>query len=136
MSIKFQRLEIFSSDIRLQESKSTRHPPSSGKCKLCLVHSLAPGCSGLSCCPHLASALLPGNQRQTMSRIQWCINQDISDQESKDLNSRSYYRRIIYFILFLWICDVLAIKIIYKWMSLLYVVIFSDSPFLTLNDFS
>ena len=40
---------------------------------------------------------------------------DVSYQEeSKDFNSRSYYRSVIYFISILGICDLLAIKIIYK----------------------
>ena len=135
MSIKFQRLEIFSSDIRLQESKSTRHPPShppeSASC-------VSPQSGARLQRPLLLPS--PGlcivTRQPAPDNVQDPVMYQSGFQESKDLNSRSYYRRIIYFILFLWICDVLAIKIIYKWMSLLYVVIFSDSPFLTLNDFS
>ena len=101
MSIKFQRLELFSSDIRLQESRNTRHPPSipppeSASCVQSTVWRQAAAASpaALTWPLHCYQATSAGARQGAGSR-------DVSGyQESQDFNSRSYYS-IIYFIFYL-----------------------------------
>ena len=130
MSIKFQRLELFSSDIRLQESRNTRHPPS-------LLQKVQVVFRSQSGARLQRPLLLPSPGLCNVTRQPALRPDNVQDPVLYHIRRNlktlthvvTYYRSVIYFISILGICDLLAIKIIYKWMSLLHVVIFSCSTF-------